>query len=126
MLANGGAVGGIHVMKPETVALGMSNLLPAGVTFTGVGSIAGSAPMGFGAGGMVMLADQPGGMTRGSYGWSGAAGTFAWVDPARRMRATVMVNYFPAERWPLRRDVSTALARDLGRDLAGNPASMRP
>ncbi|MGJ3626556.1 hypothetical protein AB5I41_06195 [Sphingomonas sp. MMS24-JH45] len=35
MLQNRGMLDGVQVMKPETVALGMSNLLPAGVTFDG-------------------------------------------------------------------------------------------
>ena len=37
--------------------------------------------MGFGAGGSVYLADVPGGAGKGTYGWGGAAGTIAWVDP---------------------------------------------
>ncbi len=119
MLQDGGALDGVRVMKPETVALGMSNLLPAGVSFGGIGNGNGgttrSAGMGFGAGGSVALADTPGGASRGAYGWGGAAGTIAWVDPLRHMRGTVMVNYFPGERWPLRQQVGAALAQDATR-----------
>ncbi len=106
MLANRGTLDGRRVMKPETVTLGMSNLLPAGVFFTG-----GGTRMGFGAGGSVTLADAPG-MARGSFGWSGAAGTNAWVDPVRQRRAIAMVNYFPGEHWPLRADLAAAVAAD--------------
>ena len=45
----------------------------------------------------------------GSGAESGAAGTIAFVDPARKLRGTVMVNYFPGEKWPLRADLNTAL-----------------
>jgi CubicO group peptidase (beta-lactamase class C family) len=119
MLQDGGTLDGVRVMKPETVALGMSNLLPAGVSFGGIGNGNGgttrSAGMGFGAGGSVTLADTPGGASKGTYGWGGAAGTIAWVDPVRHMRGTVMVNYFPGERWPLRPEVAAAVAKDAAR-----------
>ncbi|CAM3230232.1 CubicO group peptidase (beta-lactamase class C family) [Sphingomonas zeae] len=118
MLQNGGQVDGVRVMKPETVRLAMSNLLPAGVTYGSVsgatGGSAGEVPTGFGAGGSVTLADTPGGPGKGTYGWGGAAGTIAYVDPARQMRGVVMVNYFPADRYPLRRDLAATLHQDLG------------
>jgi len=123
MLADGGALDGVRVMRPETVRLAMSNLLPAGVTFGGVGGGTGgsnaSVPMGYGAGGSVYLADGPGGVpSKGTYGWGGAAGTIAFVDPAKRIRGTIMVNYFPADRWPVREEAVRAFGRDLAR-LAG-------
>jgi len=116
MLSNGGTLDGKQVMKPQTAALAMSNLLPAGVTFGGIGGGTGgamSAKMGFGAGGSVYLEDAPnGGPSKGTYGWGGAAGTIAWVDPVKKVRGTVMVQYFPAEKWGLRQSVPAALARD--------------
>ncbi len=118
MLQDGGMLDGARVMKPETARLAMSNLLPDGVTFNGIGGGTGGtqAPVqGYGAGGSVSLTDTPGGLGKGTYGWGGAAGTIAFVNPALRTRGTLMVNYFPAERWPLRRDVSATLARDVTR-----------
>jgi CubicO group peptidase (beta-lactamase class C family) len=113
MLLNGGALDGARILKPETVRLAMSNLLPPGVDQsilddqvkdTGV-------PMGFGAGGSVTLGDQPGGPGRGTFGWAGAAGTIGWVDPAHRLRATVMINLFGDIG--LKRDVRQAIYADL-------------
>src|SRR3546814_1832842 len=73
MLQDGGALDGVRIMKPETAALAMSNLLPKGVTFEGIGGgtggTAAAVPMGFGAGGSVYLADKPGGASKGTYGW---------------------------------------------------------
>ncbi len=112
MLSNEGSLDGVRVMKPATVRLAMSNLLPAGVAFAGLGGGTGgdmAGAMGFGAGGSVYLRDVPGGASKGTYGWGGAAGTIAWVDPARKLRSTVMVNYFPADKWPVRADVVKAL-----------------
>ncbi len=118
MLQNGGTLDGKRVMRPETVALAMSNLLPDGVTFGGVdGATGGQAgpKMGFGAGGSVYLETLPGRPAKGTYGWGGAAGTVGFVDSARQLRGTVMVNYFPADRFPLRDDLVKALASDLAR-----------
>ena len=67
MLANGGMLDGKRVMKAETVALAMSNLMPAGVSFTRNDASTGgamSARMGFGAGGSVYLEDMPGGASK--------------------------------------------------------------
>ena len=116
MRSRGGELDGVRVMKPETARLAMSNLLPAGVTFGGIGGGTGGtqgSAQGYGAGGSVYLADGPNGVSKGTYGWGGAAGTIAYVDPVRRLRGTIMVNYFPAERWPLRQEIPAALARDL-------------
>ena len=121
MLADEGTLDGMRIMKPETVRLAMSNLLPAGVTFGGVGGATGGAtaratPMGYGAGGSVYLADGPGGMpSKGTYGWGGAAGTVAFVDPVKKVRGTIMVNYFPADRWPVRQEAVAAFAADMAR-----------
>ncbi|WNO53941.1 serine hydrolase domain-containing protein [Stakelama saccharophila] len=119
MLQNGGTLDGARILKQRTVDLAMSDLLPDGVAFTGVaGTTGGNADagpkMGFGAGGSVYLEDVPGGPARGTYGWGGAAGTIAWVDPANDVRGTVMVNYFPSDKWPLRQDVVRAVYSDLG------------
>jgi CubicO group peptidase (beta-lactamase class C family) len=122
MLQDGGTLDGARIMKPETAALAMSNLLPAGVTFGGVsgatGGTKGGTPMGYGAGGSVYLADKPGGASKGTYGWGGAAGTIAWVDPAKHARGVVMVNYFPSDKWPTREEIPAALLRDYARYAA--------
>jgi CubicO group peptidase (beta-lactamase class C family) len=122
MLQNGGELDGVRVMKAETAALAMSNLLPPGVTFEmvggGTGGTQAQVPMGYGAGGSVYLADNPAGASKGTYGWGGAAGTIAWVDPVRKARGTVMVNYFPADKWPLRQEVPAALLKDAARTAA--------
>ena len=123
MLQNYGSLDSVEVLKPATARLMMSNLLPAGVTFPGIGNVNGNggtqataAPIGFGAGGSVYLADGPGGFpAKGTYGWGGAAGTIAFVDPARRARGTIMVNYFPGEQWPLRTEALGALVKDAQR-----------
>lgn len=116
MLQNGGTLDGVRILKPETVALAMSDLLPPGVDKTMLAVMARDTgvPMGFGAGGSVFLADQPGGAAKGTFGWSGAAGTFAWVDPKNQVRATMMVNILLAELG-LKVPVRTAVYADLAK-----------
>lgn len=117
MLQNGGTLDGLRVMQAATVRLGMSNLLPAGVTFGGAGMVTGDRPgpsQGFGAGGSVRLSDDPGGAGKGTFGWAGAAGSIGWVDPTRGVRGTVMVNIMGGDV-PLADQVGAALLRDAQR-----------
>ena len=113
LLQDLGTLDGVTLLRPATARLMMSNLLPAGVTMSGIGPVAlPPGAVGFGAGGFVLLRDLPGGAAAGTYGWSGAAGTQAWVSAGRHIRATVMVNYMPGEQWPVRAETIAALARD--------------
>ncbi len=115
MLQNGGTLDGVRVMKPATVKLAMSNLLPEGVTYGGAVAATGGTTnaQGFGAGGSVVINSTPGGPAKGTYGWGGAAGTIAWVDPVNRARATIMVNYLPGDKWPLRAESTKTIYADL-------------
>ncbi len=98
MLAGKGAIGRTRVMKAQTVALALSNLLPPGVVTEGT-IVAGQ---GFGAGGRVTLKPEPGGPGVGTFGWGGAAGTIAWLDPMSGIRASGFVQYMPDTAYPFR------------------------
>ena len=115
MLLNGGTLDGARILKPETVKLAMSDLLPAGVDKSILNEMTkdSGVPLGFGAGGSVYLADAPGGPGKGTFGWGGAAGTIGWVDPVHKLRATVMINLFGET--PLKREASKAIYADLAR-----------
>ena len=104
MLLNGGTLDGVTVMSPETAALGMSNLLPEGIDMKG--TFAEGA--GFGAGGRVGLGEQA-----GSFGWGGAAGTVAFVDRKRNVRATGMAQYMPSDVYPIHAEFSKWVIQDL-------------
>ncbi|WP_417620196.1 serine hydrolase domain-containing protein [Parasphingorhabdus sp.] len=105
MLAGHGCVDGVRLLDRETVTLALSNLLPPGVQRIGEGTPDTTAAEGFGAGGWVYLTDVPQGVRAGTYGWFGAAGTIAFIDPETNVRVTVMVNYFPATKWPVHSDI---------------------
>ncbi len=105
MLLNGGNLDGAEIMSPETAALGMSDLLPSGVTI----AFGAAAGRGFGAGGSVGKGD-----TAGSYGWGGAAGTMGFVDTRRKVRATGMVQYMPSTAQGFQGDFAKWVVADLG------------
>ncbi|HEY0597038.1 serine hydrolase, partial [Sphingopyxis sp.] len=113
MLQSYGQLDGVRVMKTATAKLAMSDLLPEGVEFTGTEGPTG-AKLGFGAGGFVVKASADP-MIAGAYGWGGAAGTVAWVNPVSKVRGAIMVNYFPGEKWPIRDETLKALTSDMTR-----------
>lgn len=104
MLVGYGEVDGKRVMSEAAVRLGTSNLLPEGANTAG--TLADGA--GFGAGGRVGLGAQA-----GSYGWGGAAGTIAFVDMKRGLRAGLFTQYMPAEALPIQGEFPKAVAADL-------------
>jgi CubicO group peptidase (beta-lactamase class C family) len=115
MMVNGGELDGKRILNPETVALAMSNLLPAGVDTSILDAMTKDAgvPIGFGAGGSVYLADRPFGPSKGTFGWGGAAGTIAWADPVSKVRAVGMLNLFG--EIPFKREAGHAIYADLAR-----------
>ena len=98
MLVGKGQLGGTRIMSEATATLGMSNLLPstAGTKGTWV------EDQGFGAGGRVGLGNANGPV--GTYGWGGAAGTVAFVDTLRGLRASAYTQYMPADAYPFQRE----------------------
>lgn len=109
MLAGKGAVGRTRLMKEETARLAMSNLLHPDVKTDGT-FVAGQ---GFGAGGRVTLSTDPLGSGIGTFGWGGAAGTIAWVDPTRGVRASGYVQYMPGEALTFSRDFGKSVYASL-------------
>ncbi len=105
MLANYGELDGVRIMSPKTAALAMSDLLPPAVSTDG--TFADGA--GFGAGGRVGK-----GANEGVYGWGGAAGTVAFVDPKRKLRAVCMAQYMPSNAYPFHENFAKWVLKDLG------------
>lgn len=110
MLLGYGRIDGRRVMGELAVRVGVSNLLPDGVSTKGTfadGS-------GFGAGGRV---------SDGVYGWGGAAGTVGFVSYKAGLRATLMTQYMPSEAWPVHTAFPAAVLKDLAAmSPAGAPA----
>ena len=107
-LLRGGALDGVRVLGPRTLAWMTRNHLPRGEDL-GVHSTGGFAEtsfdgIGFGLGFAVVENPLPSKtlMSRGEYFWGGAASTAFWVDPAEEVTALLFTQLLPSSTHPLR------------------------
>jgi CubicO group peptidase (beta-lactamase class C family) len=108
MLAGKGALGDVRIMSEATAMLAMSNMLDDSVERKGT-FVDGQ---GFGAGGRVSLPGNPGGP--GTFGWGGAAGTIAFVNPLSGLRGAGYAQYMPPESLDFQRRLPEMMLKDLG------------
>jgi CubicO group peptidase (beta-lactamase class C family) len=110
MLAGRGALDGVRVLGPRTLALMTANQLPGHVdleSFGGAGLISTETTydgVGFGLGFSVVedpvAARYP--SSPGEFAWGGAASTAFWVDPVERMTVLFLTQLLPSSTHPLR------------------------
>lgn len=93
MLAGGGALDGVRILPPQTVAMMVENGLSEAVLTARRG------PMGWGLANVNVLMNA-GGVNYparpGEYGWDGSAGTIFWIDPADQLITILMTQSQPA------------------------------
>lgn len=108
MLLNEGTLNGNRLLGRKTVELMRMNHLPATLLPIGIGD---SELRGYGFGlGVSVLMDVARGATPGSaglYGWSGAACTRFWVDPAEELIGMFFTQYMPSGRYPIQSEFRT-------------------
>lgn len=96
MLVNEGTLEGTQILKPETVRMMATDMLPPGVHIGHDGASADTAT-GVGFGLNVAVIHEPAAdraYPRGAYMWGGAAGTWFWVDPENDLYFIGMVQHF--------------------------------
>jgi CubicO group peptidase (beta-lactamase class C family) len=100
MLLNGGELDGVRLLRPETVELMRTNRLPDNLIPIGVRPGADIVGNGFGLGFRVVTdaAVTPVPDTDGVFGWSGAASTYFWIDPAEELIGIVLAQFEPNTR----------------------------
>jgi CubicO group peptidase (beta-lactamase class C family) len=92
MLSNGGILDGVRILAPRSVELMRSNVLPSSM-----------APVDPGIGfGLDFAVDTDviaagGYYGKGTYFWSGAAGTWFWIDPVSDLIVIGMIQQVPGE-----------------------------
>jgi CubicO group peptidase (beta-lactamase class C family) len=104
MLVGEGELDGTRVMRPETVRLACSNLLPDGVTYDGGG---------YGAGMRVATGGTALRDAAGTVSWNGAAGTMWATGGDRRLTFVLMSQFMPPTSYPIWSEIDAALSRDL-------------
>ena len=111
MLLGGGELDGQRVLSPRTVELMMSDHLPE-IDFgdrplvfsTGDAYANGGLGVRFGLTGSVITDAAATGLpvSKGSFGWGGAASTFFWVDPQEEIAVVFMTQLLPSNSNPVR------------------------
>lgn len=104
MLAQGGALEGARVLRPETVELMAHNHigpLEAGVMKTAIPALSHDVEFfpgmskKWGLSFLINTAAVPGGRSAGSLAWGGLANTYFWVDRARRVSGVFLSQLLP-------------------------------
>lgn len=98
MLALGGALDGVRVLSPSTVALFARNQIAAHLTLPGMTpDDPRHAGYGYSLGTRVLVDVAASGRAgnRGEFGWDGAFNTYFFVDPVEAMAAVLIVQRFP-------------------------------
>jgi CubicO group peptidase (beta-lactamase class C family) len=114
MVANGGTLDGVRLLKPETVAMMAHDQLPAELQGVGGGKLG----LGFGLNFAVVKDLKKAGIdgSVGEYYWGGMANTLFWIDPKKDIVVVLMTNVMPSGIFPLRKEmhkyVYGALAHD--------------
>jgi CubicO group peptidase (beta-lactamase class C family) len=108
MLLNGGTMGGVRIVQPETIALMTRNHLPHGEELMNLSvsmfSESGNEGIGFGLGVSVAMdpARNPVPASRGEYRWGGLLSTSFLVDPKKELVVVMMTQLLPSSATTIR------------------------
>jgi CubicO group peptidase (beta-lactamase class C family) len=104
MLLQGGALDGVRILRPDTVALMGQNQIgkiEAGVLKTTTPALSNDVDffpgisLKWGLGHMINMQPIPDGRSAGSLTWGGLLNTYYWIDPGRRIAAVFMTQVLP-------------------------------
>jgi len=103
MFLNGGELDGVRVIKAETVKLmeqnqigavtvpALKTALPRSADFTFIADGRDKWGLGF----LITVDQLPGLRSPGSLSWGGINNTYFWIDPARGVAGTILMQYLP-------------------------------
>jgi methyl acetate hydrolase len=104
MLMQGGAINGVRILHPDTVALMEQNQIgriDVGVLRTTVPAVSNDVDffprikLKWGFGHMITTQPVPEGRSAGSLTWAGIYNTYYWLDPKKRIAAVFMTQVLP-------------------------------
>jgi CubicO group peptidase (beta-lactamase class C family) len=101
MVRRGGALDGVRILGPRTVALMHRNHLldNKDLTQLGIGGFSETTNEGIGFGlgfAMTVNPDKTGSISSGDYYWGGAASTIFWIDEAEELSVVFMTQQMPS------------------------------
>ena len=113
MLLNGGILNGTRILSESSVDLMSMNHLSDEILKDG--SAFGLEGVGFGLTvGTIMNPGIAGTYSsEGEFFWGGAASTIFWVDRKNNVTATMMTQFMPSDKYPLREELKTLLYSSL-------------
>ena len=109
MIRQGGALDGVRLLGPRTLAFMRRNHMPGDIASMGAETFSEMpmSGMGFGIGGGVVLdpalARSPGSV--GDFGWGGMASTYFWTDPVEELTAVFFTQLVPSSSYPSRAEL---------------------
>jgi CubicO group peptidase (beta-lactamase class C family) len=114
MLLNHGKLGRARILRPETVQLMATDLLPPGLSERHF--LPSKGQVGFGVDLAVRIAPPKDAKEAsgavGEFFWDGAANTLFWVDPRNQVTAVLFTQYRPFGRVPLHKNFRDAVYRN--------------
>jgi CubicO group peptidase (beta-lactamase class C family) len=114
MLLGNGKLGRARILRPETVQLMATDLLPPGITERHF--LPSKGQVGFGVDFAVRVAPPKDAKEAsgavGEFFWDGAANTLFWVDPKNQVAAVLFAQYRPFGRVPLHKNFRDAVYRN--------------
>ena len=109
MLLNGGVLNGVRILSQASVDLMARNHLSDEILSDGAAFGLEGVGMGLTVG-TVMDPGLAGTYSvEGEFFWGGAASTIFWVDRTNNITATMMTQYMPSDKFPLREELKTLL-----------------
>jgi methyl acetate hydrolase len=103
MFLNNGELDGVRILKAETIKLmeqnqigavtvpALKTAMPRSADFTFIADGRDKWGLGF----LITMDQVPGKRSPGSVSWGGINNTFFWIDPARGIAGTIMMQYLP-------------------------------
>ena len=113
MLLNGGVLNGVRILSEASVDLMSKNHLSDEILSDGAAFGLKGVGMGLTVGTILDPGLAGTYSVKGEFFWGGAASTIFWVDKKNKVTATMMTQYMPSDKYPLREELKTLLYSSL-------------
>ena len=113
MLLNGGVLNGVRILSQASVDLMSMNHLSNEILSDGAAFGLAGVGMGLTVGTIIDPGIAGTYSAKGEFFWGGAASTIFWVDKKNNITATMMTQYMPSDKYPLREELKTLVYSSL-------------